>query len=40
MYKKIYGIGVALSLMSMSAFGQQTAWQDINRAYKTGLELF
>ncbi|MCI0920318.1 tetratricopeptide repeat protein [Sphingobacterium rhinopitheci] len=40
MYKKIYGIGVALSLMSVTAFGQQTAWQDINRAYKSGLELF
>ncbi len=41
MYKKIYGIGVALSLMSASAaFGQQTAWQDLNRAYKSGLELF
>lgn len=40
MYKKIYGLGVALSLMSIPVFGQQTAWQDINRAYKSGLELF
>jgi TolA-binding protein len=40
MYKKIYGLGVALSLMSVPVFGQQTAWQDINRAYKTGLELY
>ncbi|MGN0002050.1 MAG: tetratricopeptide repeat protein [Sphingobacterium composti] len=40
MYKKIYGLGVALSLMSIPVFGQQTAWQDINRAYKTGLELY
>jgi len=40
MYKKIYGISVALSLMSVSAFGQQTAWHDVNRAYKSGLELF
>ena len=38
--KKIYGLGVALSLLTMPVFGQQTAWQDINRAYKTGLELF
>ena len=40
MYKKIYGLGVALSLMTIPVFGQQTAWQDINRAYKTGLELY
>ena len=40
MHKKIYGLGVALSLLSIPVFGQQTAWQDINKAYKTGLELF
>ncbi|MFZ4862029.1 tetratricopeptide repeat protein [Sphingobacterium sp. Mn56C] len=40
MHKKIYGLGVAISLLTMPAFGQQTAWQDINKAYKTGLELF
>ena len=40
MYKKIYGLGVALSLMTVPVFGQQTAWQDINRAYKSGLELY
>lgn len=40
MYKKIYGVGVALSLMSTATFAQQTAWQQINNAYKTGMELF
>lgn len=40
MYKKIYGLGVALSLMTIPVFGQQSAWQDINKAYKTGLELY
>ncbi len=40
MCKKIYGLGVALSLLSIPVMGQQTAWQDINRAYKTGQELF
>ncbi|MFD2967672.1 tetratricopeptide repeat protein [Sphingobacterium bambusae] len=40
MNKKIYGVGVALSLMSSVAFGQQTAWQQINNAYKSGMELF
>lgn len=40
MYKKIYQVGIALSLMAGSAMAQQTAWQDVNRAYKSGLELF
>ena len=40
MHKKIYGLGVALSLLSLPSFGQQSAWQDVNRAFKTGLELF
>ena len=40
MYKKIYGVGVALGMMSTASFAQQTAWQDINNAYKTGMELF
>lgn len=40
MHKKIYGLGVALSLLSMPSFGQQSAWQDVNKAFKTGLELF
>ncbi|GHE43744.1 tetratricopeptide repeat protein [Sphingobacterium griseoflavum] len=40
MNKKIYGVGIALSLMSSVSFGQQTAWQQINNAYKSGMELF
>lgn len=40
MHKKIYGLGVALSLLTMSGFAQETAWQDIHKAYKSGLELF
>ncbi|GGH23227.1 tetratricopeptide repeat protein [Sphingobacterium alkalisoli] len=40
MYNKIYGLGVALSLLSAPVFAQQTAWQDVNKAYKSGLELF
>lgn len=40
MYKKIFNIGIALFLISATAVGQQTAWQDINKAYKAGLELF
>lgn len=40
MYKRLYQVGIALSLMAASALAQQTAWQDVNRAYKSGLELF
>ena len=40
MHKKIYGVGVALSLIGSTAFAQQTAWQQINNAYKSGMELF
>ncbi|WP_437922325.1 tetratricopeptide repeat protein [Sphingobacterium sp. LRF_L2] len=40
MNKKIYGVGVALSLMGSVSFAQQTAWQQINNAYKSGMELF
>lgn len=39
MYKRIYGLAVAFSLFSVPIFGQQSAWQDINKAYKTGVEL-
>ncbi|MFZ4261113.1 tetratricopeptide repeat protein [Sphingobacterium sp. HJSM2_6] len=40
MYKKVYQIGVALSLLSMPALAQHSAWQEVNKAYKEGLELF
>ncbi|MGO3107735.1 tetratricopeptide repeat protein [Sphingobacterium sp. JB170] len=40
MNKKIYGVGVALSLMASTSFAQETAWQKINNAYKSGMELF
>ncbi|HLS95786.1 MAG TPA: tetratricopeptide repeat protein [Sphingobacterium sp.] len=40
MNKKIYGVSVALSLMGSASFAQQTAWQQINNAYKSGMELF
>lgn len=40
MMKKMYQAGIALSLLSAPVFAQQSAWQDINRAYKSGIELF
>lgn len=36
----MYQAGLALSLLSAPVFAQQSAWQDINRAYKSGIELF
>jgi len=40
MYKKIYQVGVALTVMATPALAQQTEWQQINKAYKTGMELY
>jgi len=40
MFKNIYKVGFALSLLSTPAFAQQTEWQEINKAYKAGMELF
>ena len=39
MYRRIYGLAVAFGLFAVPVFGQQSAWQDINKAYKTGVEL-
>lgn len=39
MYKKIFGVALTVSLFAAPTFGQQSAWQDINKAYKTGVEL-
>ncbi|MGJ1269339.1 tetratricopeptide repeat protein [Sphingobacterium spiritivorum] len=40
MNKNIYKVGIALSLMTTPVFAQQTAWQDLNKAFKSGMELF
>ena len=40
MYKKIYQVGVALSLFSTPVLAQHSAWQEVNKAYKESLELF
>jgi len=40
MYKKIYQVGVALTLLSTPVLAQHSAWQEVNIAYKNGLELF
>ena len=39
MYKKIYQLGVAMSLLSTPVLAQHSAWQEVNKAYKDGLEL-
>ncbi|WP_156309343.1 tetratricopeptide repeat protein [Sphingobacterium endophyticum] len=40
MYKKIYQLGVAMSLLSTPVLAQHSAWQEVNKAYKDGLELY
>ena len=40
MYKKIYQVGIALTLLSTPVLAQHSAWQEVNNAYKNGLELF
>ena len=40
MFNRIYRISVALSLMASPVFAQQSAWQEVNHAYKTGMELY
>src|SRR5690606_32525801 len=40
MLKKLTQISLALSLMAGGAYAQQSAWQEIDNAYKTGMELY
>ncbi len=40
MIKKILQLGFALSLMGSPAWAQESAWADVNTAYKSGIELF
>jgi TolA-binding protein len=40
MFKKFTRISLLLSLLSSTAIAQQSAWQSLNQAYKTGMELY
>lgn len=40
MFKKFITISLITHLFSGIAFAQQSAWQEINQAYKTGMELY
>ncbi len=40
MLKKVNWIGLALCLALSTAEAQQSAWQEINEAYRTGMELY
>src|SRR5690606_20488457 len=40
MFTKVYQISVVLSLAASPALAQQSAWQEINQAYKSGMELY
>jgi len=40
MFNRIYQVGIVFSLVASSALAQQSAWQEVNQAYKTGMELY
>src|SRR5690606_27922419 len=40
MFNRIYQLSIALGLMVSTAMAQQSAWQEVNQAYKTGMELY
>lgn len=40
MFNRIYQLGITFSLMVSAAMAQQSAWQEVNQAYKTGMELY
>ncbi|MGK6353064.1 tetratricopeptide repeat protein [Parapedobacter sp. DT-150] len=40
MFKRIYQLSIGFSLLASSALAQQSAWQAVNQAYKTGMELY
>ena len=40
MFKKFTRISLVISLLSSTAVAQQSAWQSLNQAYKTGMELY
>ncbi|HWK99204.1 MAG TPA: tetratricopeptide repeat protein, partial [Parapedobacter sp.] len=40
MFNRIYQLVIAFSLVASVAVAQQSAWQEVNQAYKTGMELY
>ncbi|MFC7525992.1 tetratricopeptide repeat protein [Parapedobacter sp. GCM10030251] len=40
MFNRIYQLGITFGLMVSAAMAQQSAWQEVNQAYKTGMELY
>ncbi|WP_028296816.1 tetratricopeptide repeat protein [Olivibacter sitiensis] len=40
MLKKITRLSIVIGLFSNTALAQQSAWQELNQAYKTGMELY
>ncbi|WP_257658015.1 tetratricopeptide repeat protein [Parapedobacter lycopersici] len=40
MFNKVYQVSVILGLAVTPALAQQSAWQEINQAYKSGMELY
>ena len=40
MFNRVYQLGITFGLMITVAMAQQSAWQEVNQAYKTGMELY
>ncbi len=40
MFNRIYQLGIVMGLGVSTAFAQQSAWQEVNQAYKAGMELY
>ncbi|GGG87047.1 hypothetical protein GCM10007415_20880 [Parapedobacter pyrenivorans] len=40
MFNRIYQLGIVFCLVASIAVAQQSAWQEVNQAYKTGMELY
>src|SRR5690606_40010335 len=40
MFNRIYQLVITFSLVASVAVAQQSAWQEVNQAYKTGMELY
>lgn len=40
MFNRIYQLIITFSLLGSVAVAQQSAWQEVNQAYKTGMELY
>src|SRR5690606_24343746 len=40
MFNRVYQVSITIGVMVSAAMAQQSAWQEVNQAYKTGMELY